>query len=239
MDAKKTILVVEDDAAVRRTIIRALARYPYRFLEASTGAEALAQIENDAIDLMIIDLGLPDVDGLDLVRNFRTDRTVGVLILSGRHEPIDKAIGIEVGADDYLAKPFDSRELAARVKNILRHLQPASGAAAETAPKIYEFDGWRLYEDKRSLLDPHGQTVPVTSGEFALLHLFLQSPGKALSRNQIMDGLYGDRTPAFDRSVDVRVGRLRKKISLSTDTETKIHTIRNVGYLFSASVSFS
>jgi len=236
MNQKKTILVVEDDAAVRRTIVRALERLPYNTLEVATCTDALARIEVSNIDLAVIDLGLPDADGLDLVRKLQAYPSIGVLILSGRHEPIDKVIGIEVGADDYLAKPFDSRELAARIKNILRRMQPLPVAEA-ASNNVYTFGGWKLFEHSHVLHDPTGRPVTITSGEFALLLLFLKNPGRTLSRNQIMNGLYGDQSPAFDRSVDVRVGRLRRKICLTKGEDTKIHTVRNVGYLFSTQVN--
>lgn len=237
MNQSKTILLVDDDPDVRRTIVRALSSTPYQILEASNGAECHATLDTEAIDLAIVDLGLPDADGLDIVRDIRVKGNAGILILSGRNDTVDKVIGIELGADDYLTKPFDGRELVARIKGILRRMPDAAPAKnSQTDSNIFEFDGWKLYVDRHALHDPEGTVVELTSGEYELLALMVQSPGRVLSRDQIMDGLYGDRTPAFDRSVDVRVGRLRKKITMHADEEPKIRTIRNAGYMFCARV---
>lgn len=238
MNKLETLLLVEDDKDVRHTIARVLEHANFRILEASSGTECMEQLETGEVDIAVVDLGLPDIDGLDLVRTIRAWGSVGVLILSGRQETVDKVIGIELGADDYLTKPFDNRELVSRIKSIARRLpkNQRMGTAISETGDVYEFDGWKLFEDRHALIDPQGQAVELTSGEFELLLLFLKSPGRVLSRNQIMDGLYGDRTPAFDRSVDVRIGRLRKKITFSASELTKIKTIRNAGYLFCAKV---
>ena len=241
MNKLETLLLVEDDKDVRRTVARVLEHANFRILEASTGSECMEYLETGEVDIAIVDLGLPDVDGLDLVKSIRSWGSVGVLILSGRQETVDKVIGIELGADDYLTKPFDNRELVSRIKSIARRL-PKNQRTGTVVPETgcaYGFDGWSLYEDRHTLTDPQGRIVELTSGEFELLLLFLKSPGRVLSRNQIMDGLYGDRTPAFDRSVDVRVGRLRKKITFAAGELTKIKTIRNAGYLFCAKVERS
>jgi len=238
MNKLETLLLVEDDQDVRRTVARVLEHANYQILEASSGTECMEYLETGQVDIAIVDLGLPDIDGMDLVKSIRSWGPVGVLILSGRQETVDKVIGIELGADDYLTKPFDNRELVSRVKSIARRLPKNQHTSAEPTKtgSAYEFDGWKLFEDRHALTNPDGATVELTSGEFELLLLFLKSPGRVLSRNQIMDGLYGDRTPAFDRSVDVRVGRLRKKITFASGELTKIKTIRNAGYLFCAKV---
>ena len=238
MDRLETLLLVEDDEDVRCIVARVLKYANYRILEAATGAECMAHLKTGTVDIVIVDLGLPDMDGLDLVRMIRSCGPIGLLILSGRDETVDKVIGIELGADDYLTKPFDNRELVSRIKSIARRLphNQQNMTATSSASSVFEFDSWKLDEDRHVLVDPGGKTVELTSGEFELLLFFVKSPGRVYSRDQIMDGLYGDRTPAFDRSVDVRVGRLRKKITYDEGECTKIKTIRNVGYLFCSQV---
>ena len=238
MSQLETLLLVEDDEEVRRTVARVLEHAHYNILEAANGSECMAHLKTGDVDIAIVDLGLPDIDGLDLVRQVRALGSVGLLILSGRHETVDKVLGIELGADDYLTKPFDNRELITRIKSIARRL-PQNQQTNQVEPDtgiVFQFDGWKLHEDRHSLVNPDGYTVGLTSGEFELLLLFLKSPGRVQSRERIMDGLYGDRTPAFDRSVDVRVGRLRKKITFARGEHTKIKTIRNAGYLFCSKV---
>jgi two-component system OmpR family response regulator len=253
MDSGRRILVVEDDQDVRSLVVRCLTGAGFAVVETGTGAEALAAALRDPPDLVVIDLGLPDADGLAITRTLKERTDCGLVILSGRGDAIERIIGLEIGADDYVSKPFEPRELVARVRSVLRRIRPpapvvvgdvapltpAPGQAPAAAPAgspALEFEGWTLIPDARRLLRPDGRDEELTTGEFNLLHALAERPGRVLSRDQLLDLTHGDHAPAFDRSVDVQIGRLRRKIERDPAEPTIVKTVRNAGYMFTAPV---
>lgn len=251
------ILLVEDDDDIRALVIRVLSGAGFAVEEAPSGARAMEAAADTRPDLAIVDLGLPDMDGLAVVRELRQHLRCGVIILSGRSDPMERIIGLEVGADDYVPKPFEPRELLARVKSVLRRLEPAgpdrpavptaaapppgSAPATAAAPDgggpVYHFDGWTLDSRAHILIRPDGGHEDLTTGEFTLLLALVERAGRVLSRDQLLDATHGHNTPAFDRSVDVQIARLRRKIQRDPDAPPVIRTVRNAGYLFAARVT--
>lgn len=255
MDNGRRILVVEDDRDIRSLVVRCLTGAGFVVVETGTGAEALAAALRDPPDLVVIDLGLPDADGLAITRTLKERTDCGLVILSGRGDAIERIIGLEIGADDYVSKPFEPRELVARVRSVLRRIRPPApvvlGEVAPQAPApapapaaaagpvgspALEFEGWTLIPDARRLLRPDGRDEELTTGEFNLLHALAERPGRVLSRDQLLDLTHGDHAPAFDRSVDVQIGRLRRKIERDPAEPTIVKTVRNAGYMFTAPV---
>ncbi len=265
MDSGRRILVVEDDPDIRSLVVRCLTGAGFAVVETGTGAEALAAALRDPPDLVVIDLGLPDADGLAITRTLKERTDCGLVILSGRGDAIERIIGLEIGADDYVAKPFEPRELVARVRSVLRRIRPpapvllgevaphapaapvsvsvsvsvptpAPAPAAAAGSPALEFEGWTLIPDARRLLRPDGRDEELTTGEFNLLHALAERPGRVLSRDQLLDLTHGDHAPAFDRSVDVQIGRLRRKIERDPAEPTIVKTVRNAGYMFTAPV---
>ena len=229
----KHILVVEDDFDVRTLVQNSLTRAGFRVTALASGAKVNATMASGSVDLAVIDLNLPDTDGLALTRLIRERYKIGVVILSGRSDPMDRVVGLEIGADDYVPKPFEPRELVARVRSVLRRMDETSARpATEEARPVYTFDGWRLDTSSMDLFDPKGESVQLTSGEFKLLEAMVTRAGRVLQRDQLLDLVTTNDAPAFDRSIDVRVRRLRKKLGDATETPKLIKTIRNGGYVF-------
>ena len=246
MEANAHILVVDDDPDVRAIVERCLSGAGYTVTLCADGRSFTESLEQGGIDLVIVDLMLPDADGLMLTRGLKERSDIGVVILSGRGDTTERIIGLEIGADDYVAKPFEPRELLARVRSVLRRVNNVA-AKPETAPpapadsdaRAYSFDGWRLDTSGMTLTSPDGATVPLSSGEFKLLRAFVEHPNRVLSRDQILDWTHDRDSPAFDRAVDIVVGRVRKKIEPDARQPRYIKTIRNAGYMFSAKVDRS
>jgi len=234
---EKHILVVEDDFDVRALVQTSLKRAGFRVTALANGAKVPATLSAGPVDLAVIDLNLPDADGLDLTRLIRERYKIGVIILSGRGEATDRIVGLEVGADDYLAKPFEPRELVARVRSVLRRMELTSAnAPIEEERRAYSFDGWKLDSSALRLFDPKGDEVPLTTGEFKLLEALVTRAGRVLQRDQLLDLVSTNDAPAFDRSIDVRVRRLRRKLGDDSKLPKLIKTIRNGGYVFVAKV---
>lgn len=230
------ILVVDDDPDVRDIVERCLKDAGFRVWTAADGSKVFHTISEHGIDLAIIDVMLPDTDGLMLTRKLKEHSSIGVIILSGRGETTEKVIGLEIGADDYIGKPFEPRELLARVRSVLRRLtQTTEAPSVETT--AFTFDDWLLNVTARTLTSPKGEIIELSSGEFNLLKAFVEHPNRVLSRDQLLDFTHANDTPAFDRSVDVRVGRVRKKIEVDPQNPQFIKTIRNGGYMFAATVA--
>lgn len=197
-----------------------------------------AEMARDPADLVLLDLGLPGEDGLSLARELRArPRAPGIIIVTGRGQPVDRIIGLELGADDYVAKPFDLRELVARVRSVLRRIGSDAPPAPEAPVDRFDFAGWRLDLSSRSLARPDGIEVPLTTGEFELLTAFVQHPNCALSRDRLMEIIHGREAGPFDRAIDVQVGRLRRKIERDPAEPELIKSVRGVGYMFAARVS--
>ena len=187
------------------------------------------------IDLVLLDLGLPDGDGLSLLRDFQVFWSGPVIIVSGRGESIERVVGLELGADDYVSKPFDLRELLARVRSVLRRAQ--SRPAPAGAARSLDFDGLRLETASRRLLDRDGVDIGLTSGEFDLLLVLLSRPNQVLTRDELMNSLHGREAGPYDRSIDVQIGRLRRKIEPDPSHPSVIKSVRGAGYMLAAHVS--
>lgn len=224
--AMKRILVVDDDETLREMVVEYLGASGFQVEGARDGAILRDSPSEGAFDLLILDLMLPGEDGLSLLRRVRERRGPPVIVVSARGDEVDRVVGLEMGADDYLAKPFGPRELLARVRAVLRR----SGDCAPESPCL-SFGPFRLHLHNR-VLTRDGIEVPLTAGEFDLLHAFLEHPGQTLSRDRLVGLLKGyDRSP-FDRSIDVRVTRLRRKIETRPDAPAYLRTVWGEGYLF-------
>lgn len=234
------VLIVEDDPEIARLVQRCLEEATMPAIVAGSNAEARKVFESTQINMAIVDLGLPDGDGLALARDISARGTAGVIILTGRMDVTDKIIGLEMGADDYVTKPFERRELTARVKSLARRLSLRDNKGGNESwgdDQIVTFNGWTLHRDKMQIVHEDGRAHDLTASEYSLLQIFLERPGRILSRDQIMDCLYVTAAPAFDRSIDVRVSRLRTKLEDDPKHPTLIVTARNVGYVFRGKVA--
>ena len=224
------VLVVDDDAGIRDLLADYLAKQGMKVATARDGREMDERLAGFDPDLIVMDLMMPGEDGLSLTRRVKAGRDVPVIMLSARGEDIDRIVGLEVGADDYLAKPFNPRELLARIRAVLR--RGGAGAKAEGSEEVARFGPFVLDLAAQSLARD-GRDIPLTQAEFTLLKLFVEHPGRALSRDQIMDWLKGYERDPFDRSIDVRVTRLRKKLEDDPANPVYIKTVWGQGYLFS------
>lgn len=230
MDTKR-ILVVDDDAGLRELLQEYLSAQGYQVTTVADGVLMDAHLANQAADIVILDLMLPGEDGLSLARRLRTKGDLPILMLSARGEDVDRIIGLEVGADDYLAKPFNPRELLARIRALLRRNEKANKSVETAKPEEYRFGPFLLNTDSRDLHQGI-VNIPLTAGEFNLLRIFVEHPNRVLSRDNIMDMLKGYERSPFDRSIDVRVTRLRRKIEKDASAPEFIRTVWGEGYLF-------
>jgi DNA-binding response OmpR family regulator len=229
------ILVVEDDPATRELLAQYLSDYKFQVSLAATAAEGERRLTEEVVDLVVLDLNLPDGDGLALARKLRDGSNIPIVILTGRADEVDRVVGLELGADDYVTKPFSPRELLARVRAVLRRAQATPASRREHAPRAYRFAGWELRMGTRRLISPEGKAVQLSSGEFSLLAAFLKAPRQILSRDQLLEAtrLYDD---VYDRSIDVQILRLRRKIEADPAEPKLIRTERGAGYYFDADV---
>jgi two-component system, OmpR family, response regulator len=234
------ILVVDDDARIRQMLIRYFQQEGYRVTGVADGAAMRAQLNARPVDVVLLDVVMPGEDGLTLAREIRSMSDVGIIMLTGRNEVLDRVVGLEVGADDYVVKPFHLREVLARVKSVLRRRRPAPEPAVrspEGAGDVIRFDGWLLDTARRRLLSPSGEDVALTTGEFNLLAALAKHPGRVLSREALMDHTRGRGLKAFDRTIDAQIARLRKKIEPDPKNPTIVKSVRAVGYVFTAKVN--
>ena len=228
----KHILVVDDDQEIRTLLAEYLERNGFRVSALPDGRELARVLEERAVDLLVLDLMLPGTDGLSLCRDLRTRSRLPVLILSARGEDVDRIVGLEMGADDYLAKPFHPRELLARVRAILNRTEHFEPLAAVVE---YRFEGYRLDMIRRVLVRADGARVPLSGSEFELLAIFLARPNRVLSRDLLVELTQGREAPAYDRSIDVRVSRLRQALA-DTREPRLLQTVYGEGYVLTASV---
>ena len=235
----KQLAIVEDDPDVRAILQRSLSADGYGVTALSSGDGLEDVLSASHHDLFIMDVGLPGVDGLTLTRKIRALFDVGIIIVSGRGDLTDRVVGLELGADDYITKPFVPREILARVRSVLRRGGRGAAIAAPMASQRQRlaFDGWLLDMTSRSLSDAAGNPVLLTSGEYKLLEVFVSHANRVLSRDQLLDLIYESDTPAFDRSIDVRIGRVRKKLNDDPRNPRLIKTVRNDGYIFVGKVT--
>ncbi|UXI66463.1 response regulator [Tahibacter amnicola] len=239
--ASAHILIVDDDDEVVSLLQRYLGSHGYRISTASDGNRMRQIIVSEAVDLILLDLGLPGDDGLDLTRELRREWHGAVIIVSGRGESVDRVVGLELGADDYVAKPFDLRELLARVRSVLRRAAPARVALPEATAKSdsrLTFAGFVMDMRSRTLAGPTGD-IPLTTGEFDLLCVFVGEPGRVLSRDDLMSRLHGREAGPYDRAIDMQITRLRRKIEVDSSKPALLKSVRGAGYLFAAEVSRS
>jgi DNA-binding response OmpR family regulator len=236
MDKKINILVIDDDPDILDTVEFLLGEAGYQVTTAMNGDEAISKMSEKVFDLAVIDMILPGSDGLTLTRKLKEENDTGVIILSGLKDTTDRIVGLEVGADDYVTKPFDNRELLARVRSVLRRVE-SKGDSSTATGDTYIFEGWALNASNMKLTSPKGEPVELTSGEFNLLQALVERANMVLTRDQLLDHTHQNYTPAFDRSVDVQIGRLRKKIETDPKKPQLIKTIRNTGYMFTTTVT--
>ena len=235
----KNILVVDDEASVRELLRDCFELEGFSVSEAVNGDEMNAILGRQTIDLITLDLNLGGENGFDLVRDIRATRNVPIIMITGKGDTIDRVVGLELGADDYIAKPFQLREVVARVRAVLRryHCPPDPAPAPTATPtERYAFDGFELNVAHRELTSRDGQLHPLTTSEFDLLLAFVRRPSRVLSRDNIMDLVKGHEWSPTDRSIDALIVRLRRKIEPSPSTPTLIKTVRGVGYVFAADV---
>jgi two-component system OmpR family response regulator len=234
-DGTPHILIVEDDQDVRNLIARYLREHSFSVGIASNGQEMDRHLAKSRVDLIVLDLMLPGEDGLSLCRRLRVNSTVPIIIVTAKGEEFDRIIGLEMGADDYLPKPFSPRELVARISAVLR--RQAGSLAAASGPNLtrLRFDGWTIDFRMRELRDPEGVQVPLTSAEFDLLQAFCERPGRVLTRDNLLNLTRGNPTGPFGRSIDVLVSRLRRKLD-RTGGASIIKTVRTGGYIFTPHV---
>jgi DNA-binding response OmpR family regulator len=232
------VLVVDDDASIREMLRDYLSSHGYEVALASDGTSMRSQIEAATPDLVLLDLGLPREDGLSLARYLRERYDVGIIMVTGAATTVDRIVGLEVGADDYVAKPFEPRELLARIKSVMRRLQarPANAATPAASPKQVAFGHCRLDLASHQLFGPEGTEIPITTMEFELLQVFSEHPGKALSRDRILTLTKNREWDPYDRSIDIRVARLRRKLEVDAENPQVIRTVRGVGYMFVSAV---
>lgn len=227
------ILVVDDDARIRQMLIRYFEDEGYRVSAAADG-RAMRDVlqQRPMVDIVLLDLVLPGgEDGLMLAREIRSRSDLPIIMLTGRDDVVDRIVGLEVGADDYIAKPFHLREVLARVRTVLRRRRPAEPDQPESG-SIIRFDGWELDPERRQLTTSAGVEVALTTGEFDILVVLAKHPGRVFSRETLMDLTRGRRQEAFDRTIDAQIARLRKKIEPSPAFPTLVKSVRGVGYVF-------
>lgn len=239
---KETILVVDDDPQVTSFLKRYLEKQEYRVICASDGREMALVLEREKVDLCILDIALPGKSGLDITREIRSESNLPILVLSGRDETFDRVIGLEFGADDYMVKPYEPRELLARVRTILRRCKAEDLAHRGNGARstLYQFGNWVVNLNERSLSRADTEeTVTLTTTEFEILHVFVSNPNTVFNRNQLLDGARGRDSFVGDRTIDVHIMRLRKKIEPDPTDPIYIKTIHGIGYSFVASVTTS
>jgi two-component system OmpR family response regulator len=237
MSSGPHVLIVDDHREIRDLLSRALGKEGFRISTAADG-KAMRKVLADAhIDLIVLDLMLPGEDGLSLCRSLRADGDIPIIMLTAKGDEVDRVIGLEMGADDYLAKPFGSRELIARIRAVLRRNRAREPVADQDKPKRYRFEQWAFDVDRRELLGDDGVAVPLSTGEFDLLLALVEHPQRTLSRDQLLDLARHRAANTFDRSMDTQVSRLRKKIERDPADPKLIKTVWGGGYIFTPDVS--
>jgi two-component system OmpR family response regulator len=236
MNAAPHLLIVDDDTELCSLLSKFLTRHGYRVSVAHSGEEMAAILDGARVSLVILDLMLPGEDGLALCRRLRATSTTPIIMLTAMGDEVDRIIGLEMGADDYLAKVANPRELLARVRAVLRRAGPPEAGAPAGQKRVLEFAGWRLDVTHRQLYSAKDALVPLRAGEFDLLLAFAERPRRVLSRDQLLDLSRGRAASVFDRSIDVQVSRLRRKIEPDPKEPTLIKTVRSGGYILAANV---
>ncbi len=232
--ATTRLLLVDDEAALREPLAEYLTRQGFSVTEAVSAAQARSLLKVELPDLVLLDIMMPGEDGLSLCRHLAETHAIPTILLTAKGEPTDRIVGLEIGADDYVVKPFEPRELVARIRSVLR--RSAKGADPVADDELFEFEGWRLDPLKRRLSDPEGVMVSISSAEFRLLLAFLEHPRQVLNRDRLLDMVQGREAHLFDRAVDNQVSRLRRKIEADNRNPVLIQTVWGGGYMLAADV---
>lgn len=232
MTTQANILVVDDDPDLRWMVNKYLSKHDYAVTLAEDGEKMREALAQETFDLAILDINLPGEDGLSLARYLRGNYSIGIIMLSAAAEVFDRIVGLEMGADDYVTKPFEPRELLARVKSVLRRTRQAQEFEGDGAKNQVRFGEYSLDLDAHELLDKENQSVSLTSMEFDLLKAFAENPNKVLNRDQLLNLSHNRDWDPFDRSIDIRITRLRRKIESEPSKPQIIKTVRGVGYMF-------
>ena len=229
------LLLVDDEATLREPLADYLVRQGFVVDQAGSAAEARTRLRDTPPDLVLLDIMMPGEDGLSLCRHLAESQAIPTILLTARGEATDRIVGLEIGADDYVTKPFEPRELVARIRSVLRRASKGAAAATEEEHDFL-FDGWRLDPLKRKLTDPEGAVVAISSVEFRLLMAFLDHPRQVLDRDRLLDMVQGREAHLFDRAVDNQISRLRRKIEADSRNPTLIQTVWGGGYMLAADV---
>ena len=237
MDRPDHILIVDDDAEIRTLLGRYFEKNGLRATAVADGRAMWQALDRGAFDLVVLDLMLPGDDGLTLCRNLRAHSDIPVIMLTARGEETDRIVGLEMGADDYVPKPFSARELLARIKVILRRARSLPPNMRPEEESEIRFAGWLLDTTQRNLVSPDGVVTPIGGAEYRLLRIFLAHPNRVLSRDQLMEMTQGKEADALDRSIDVQVSRLRRRLGDGSRDAVMIKTVRGEGYVLSVPVS--
>ena len=238
MSVSARILVVDDDPRICRLVARYLTQEGYQVQTACSGEDMRRLLQAEEPDLVVLDLMLPDEDGFTLARELRAKSGVAIVILTAKADTVDKVVGLELGADDYITKPFDERELLARVRSVLRRTSLKTTKASAGNGSLARFAGWQLDLEAYELISPAGEQVHLTTHEFQLLSIFIEHSDRVLTRQAILELIAGRDWSPYDRSIDVLVAKLRKKLQEDPDDPQLIKTVRGAGYKLTARVEF-
>ena len=236
METIAHILIVDDDREIRSLLADYLSGNGYHALTADGGIAMWKTLASAQVDLLVLDLNMPGEDGLTLCRNLRAQSTLPIIMLTARSEPLDRILGLEMGADDYLPKPFEPRELLARIRSVLRRSQALPASADHASVQALLFSGWTLDLTARHLVNPQGVVIMLSGAEFKLLHIFLEHPNRVLNRDQLLNMTHGRDADPFDRSIDIQISRLRQKLGEDARAPQIIKTVRNGGYVLASTV---
>jgi len=237
-DHETNILIVDDDHDIRSLLADILQNNGLTVFQAADGNAMWDMLKSRKIDLIVLDLNLPEVDGLTLCRQLRVDSNLPVIMLTAKTNMIDRVAGLETGADDYVCKPFEPLELLSRIRSVLRrtNASAATSEAVDSDPSKISFGNWTLDVTARHLINDQGVVISLSGAEYRLLRIFLDHPNRILSRDQLMDLIHGRDTTPFDRSIDLQVSRLRQRIEGDTKSPAIIKTVRNEGYILATKV---
>lgn len=237
MENPAQILIVDDDRDISTLLAEYLEKNGYKALTAGDGKAMWKVLDESRIDLIVLDLNLPGDDGLTLCRNLRARSNIPIVMLTARGEPVDRILGLEMGADDYLPKPFEPRELFARIRSVLRRTQALPPGMQASEPQQIRFAGWTMDYTARHLINPEGVVVALSGAEFRLLKIFLDHANRVLSRDQLLNLTHGRDADPFDRSIDLQISRLRQKLGEDARSPQIIKTVRNEGYVLATVVA--
>jgi two-component system, OmpR family, response regulator len=231
------ILLVEDDAEIGELIVRYLKAYEIEVVAVTDGNEMDRALAERRFDLLILDLNLPGENGLSLCRRVRAEKHMPIIIVTAQGEDVDKIVGLEMGADDYVVKPFNPRELLARIRSVLRRVDSSARTEEGVTRRLYLFSGWRVDIQAREVIAPAGMKVATTGAEFDLLHALCEHSNRVLTRDQLISLTHGQTSGPFERSIDVLISRLRQKLEVDPKNPKLIQTVRSEGYMFTTQVT--